>query len=148
MATRKYEQRLRADAAATRRRILDAVYEQLRRAPSEPVSVDPMGLYPLNCCCSAVDSYRLLVRYAYLPGLWVVFWYDTEGSPPPSDDLVEAHRGLLDRLCEGDRGADRPFLLGPDGRPDVRVNAFSPRVGCGLGHRSRGRSTRTRWGCG
>jgi AcrR family transcriptional regulator len=41
MATRKYEQRLRAEAAAeTRRRILDAVYERLREAPSEPVTVD------------------------------------------------------------------------------------------------------------
>jgi AcrR family transcriptional regulator len=41
MATRKYEQRLRAEAAEdTRRRILDAVYELLRAAPSESVSVD------------------------------------------------------------------------------------------------------------
>jgi AcrR family transcriptional regulator len=41
MATRKYEQRLRADAATeTRRRILDAVYQRLHEAPSEPVSID------------------------------------------------------------------------------------------------------------
>ncbi|WP_141579620.1 TetR/AcrR family transcriptional regulator [Actinomadura sp. WMMA1423] len=41
MATRKYEQRLRAEAAQeTRRRILDAVYERLREAPSEPLSID------------------------------------------------------------------------------------------------------------
>jgi AcrR family transcriptional regulator len=41
MATRRYEQRLRAQAAEeTRRRILDAVYERLREAPSQPVSVD------------------------------------------------------------------------------------------------------------
>jgi AcrR family transcriptional regulator len=41
MATRKYEQRLRADAAAqTRCRILDAVYQWLREAPSEPASID------------------------------------------------------------------------------------------------------------
>jgi AcrR family transcriptional regulator len=41
MATRKYEQRLRAEAAEERRRrILDAVYERLRSAPSEPVSVE------------------------------------------------------------------------------------------------------------
>lgn len=44
MATRKYEQRLRADAAEeTRRSILDAVYEQLRRAPSTPVSVEQIA---------------------------------------------------------------------------------------------------------
>jgi AcrR family transcriptional regulator len=41
VATRKYEQRLRAEAAErTRRRILDAVYDRLREAPSEPVSID------------------------------------------------------------------------------------------------------------
>jgi AcrR family transcriptional regulator len=41
MATRKYEQRLRADAAdETRRRILDAVYQRLREAPTEPVSIE------------------------------------------------------------------------------------------------------------
>jgi AcrR family transcriptional regulator len=44
MATRKYEQRLRAEAAEeTRRRILDAVYERLREAPSEPVSIDQVA---------------------------------------------------------------------------------------------------------
>ena len=41
MATRPYEQRQRAEAAEqTRRRILDAVIERLRKAPAEPVSVD------------------------------------------------------------------------------------------------------------
>jgi AcrR family transcriptional regulator len=41
MATRRYEQRLRAQAAeATRRRVLDAVYDQLRETPARPVSVD------------------------------------------------------------------------------------------------------------
>jgi len=44
MATRKYEQRLRAEAAEeTRRRILDAVYERLREAPSEQVSLDKVA---------------------------------------------------------------------------------------------------------
>jgi AcrR family transcriptional regulator len=41
---RKYEQRLRAEAAEeTKRRILDAVYERLRAAPAEPVSVDKVA---------------------------------------------------------------------------------------------------------
>src|SRR5829696_5842576 len=41
MAIRRYEQRLRAEAAEqTRRRILDAVYERLRVAPTEPVALD------------------------------------------------------------------------------------------------------------
>jgi AcrR family transcriptional regulator len=41
VGTRRYEQRLRAEAAEeTRRRILDAVYARLREAPSQPVSVE------------------------------------------------------------------------------------------------------------
>jgi AcrR family transcriptional regulator len=41
VTTRRYEQRLRAQSAdETRRRILDAVYDGLRDAPSRPVSVD------------------------------------------------------------------------------------------------------------
>jgi AcrR family transcriptional regulator len=44
VAARKYEQRLRAEAAEeTRRRILDALYERLREAPSEPVSVEEIA---------------------------------------------------------------------------------------------------------
>ena len=44
MGTRKYEQRLRADSAEqTRRTVLDAVYEQLRIAPSRPVSVEQVA---------------------------------------------------------------------------------------------------------
>jgi AcrR family transcriptional regulator len=45
MATRRYEKRLRAQTAEeTRRRILDAVYDQLREAPAQPVSVDRVAL--------------------------------------------------------------------------------------------------------
>ena len=41
MAPRRYDQRLRAESAdATRRRILDAVAEQLRETPTVPVSLD------------------------------------------------------------------------------------------------------------
>ena len=44
MATRRYEQRLRAESAeATRTRILDAVYERLRAAPTRPVSVEEIA---------------------------------------------------------------------------------------------------------
>jgi integrase len=53
-----------------------------------------------------------------------VFWYPTGATPFPHDDLVQVHRGLLDRAREEDGGAGQPFLLGPDGRPDLRVNAF------------------------
>jgi AcrR family transcriptional regulator len=44
VATRRYEQRLRAEEAErTRRRILDALYERLREAPAEPVSADQIA---------------------------------------------------------------------------------------------------------
>jgi AcrR family transcriptional regulator len=44
MAARKYEQRLRAETSeATRRRILDALEEQLRAAPTQPVSLDEVA---------------------------------------------------------------------------------------------------------
>jgi AcrR family transcriptional regulator len=44
MATRRYEQRQRAETAErTRRRILDAVIERLRRAPAEPISIDQIA---------------------------------------------------------------------------------------------------------
>jgi AcrR family transcriptional regulator len=44
MTTRRYEQRARAAAAEeTRRRILDAMRERLRAAPSEPVSVEKVA---------------------------------------------------------------------------------------------------------
>ena len=44
MAPRRYEQRLRAEASdATRRRILDALEQRLREAPTRPVSVEEIA---------------------------------------------------------------------------------------------------------
>lgn len=44
MATRKYEQRLRAESAQeTRRRILDALCQRLCSAPAEPVSIEEVA---------------------------------------------------------------------------------------------------------
>lgn len=44
VASRKYEQRLRAESTeATRRRILDALEQRLREAPTEPVSLDDVA---------------------------------------------------------------------------------------------------------
>lgn len=41
---RRYEQRLRAESAEeTRRRILDAVYDRLRAAPTQPLSLDAVA---------------------------------------------------------------------------------------------------------
>jgi AcrR family transcriptional regulator len=44
VTTRNYQQRRRAEAAEeTRRRILDAVYEQLRGAPAQPINIDQIA---------------------------------------------------------------------------------------------------------
>ena len=44
MAKRAYTQRVRAETAEeTRQRILDTLYERLREAPAEPISVDEVG---------------------------------------------------------------------------------------------------------
>lgn len=44
VTTRKYQQHRRAKAAEeTRRRVLDAVYEQLRSAPAEPINIDQIA---------------------------------------------------------------------------------------------------------
>jgi AcrR family transcriptional regulator len=44
MSPRRYDQRLRAEAAEeTRRRVLDALYERLQAGPSRPVSVDEIA---------------------------------------------------------------------------------------------------------
>ena len=44
MATRKYQQRLRAEAASqTRQRILEALADRLRAAPTEPLSLDKIA---------------------------------------------------------------------------------------------------------
>jgi AcrR family transcriptional regulator len=44
VTTRNYQQRRRAEAAGeTRRRILDAVYEQLRGAPAQPINIDQIA---------------------------------------------------------------------------------------------------------
>jgi AcrR family transcriptional regulator len=44
VSTRRYEQRVRAEEAEkTRQRIIDAVFERLRAAPSEPVSVEKIA---------------------------------------------------------------------------------------------------------
>ena len=81
--TRKYEQRLRAEAAEeTRRRILDTVYDRLRQAPTEPVSVDEVAR------TAGVARSTVYVIYGSRAGL-----FDALGA-----DLLL--RGGFDRLLE------------------------------------------------
>ncbi|MCW6005375.1 hypothetical protein K1W54_12395 [Micromonospora sp. CPCC 205371] len=64
------------------------------------------------------------MRDAYVPGRWIVFRYDLETPWAPSDELTQRHGGLIERARLNGRRHGQPFMLGPDGRPAVRVNAF------------------------
>jgi AcrR family transcriptional regulator len=89
MAKRRYEQRLRAEAAEeTRRRILDAVYERLREAPSEPVSVDRIARM------AGVARSTVYLVFGSRAGL-----FDAVG-----DDLLrqDAYRRLVDAAAHAD----------------------------------------------
>ena len=62
------------------------------------------------------------------PAGWRVFFVDLAQRPVLSDPLVARFAGKLpDLLRSHDRVAGQPFLLGPSGRPDVRVNTFFSR---------------------
>ena len=95
MTARKYEQRLRAQAAEeTQRRILDAVYARLREAPAEPVSLDQVARI------AGVARSTVYLIFGSRAGL-----FDAFGA-----DLLQ--RGGFDRLLEA--AAD------PDAREGVR----------------------------
>jgi AcrR family transcriptional regulator len=95
VATRRYEQRIRAETAEqTRRRILDAVYERLREAPSEPVSVDRVARM------AGVARSTVYLIFGSRGGL-----FDALGA-----DLLE--RGGFDRLMEA--------VAHPDAREGLR----------------------------
>src|SRR5215212_6658059 len=95
MATRRYEQRLRAQTAEeTRRRLLDALYEHLRGAPTVPVSVDRIAR------TAGVARSTVYVIFGSRAGLFDAF----------AADLLE--RGGFDRVLEA--------IADPDPRVTVR----------------------------
>jgi AcrR family transcriptional regulator len=89
MATRRYEQRLRALAAdETRRHVLDAVYDQLREAPAKPVSVDRIAR------AAGVARSTIYVIFGSRAGLFDAF----------AADLLErgGFQGVLDAIADPD----------------------------------------------
>jgi AcrR family transcriptional regulator len=89
MATRRYEQRLRAQSAEeTRRRVLDAVYDQLRAAPAERVSVERVAR------AAGVARSTVYVIFGSRAGLFDAF----------GDDLLErgGFQGVLDAIADPD----------------------------------------------
>ncbi|GAA3101154.1 AcrR family transcriptional regulator [Kribbella aluminosa] len=82
MAGRKYEQRMRADAAEqTRRDVLDALYQRLREAPTEPVSVERIA------AMAGVSRSTVYLVFGSRAGLFNAL----------GDDL--RHRGGFDRVA-------------------------------------------------
>jgi AcrR family transcriptional regulator len=89
VATRRYEQRLRAQTAAeTRRRVLDAVRDALRQAPARPVSVDAVAR------AAGVARSTVYVIFGSRAGL-----FDALG-----EDLLErgGFQGVLDAIAHPD----------------------------------------------
>ncbi|MGI8680437.1 MAG: site-specific integrase [Jatrophihabitans sp.] len=64
------------------------------------------------------------MRTAYVPSRWLVFRYDLEWPPPSAEKDRLLVQATLADLADRGRRQDQPFLIGPDGRPDQRVNAF------------------------
>ena len=66
------------------------------------------------------------MRTNYVPGRGLVLRYDLE-RPAPITSTIErlsVRPGVLADLADRGRRHDQPFLIGPGGRPDLRVNAF------------------------
>lgn len=65
------------------------------------------------------------MRTSYRPGQWIVFRYDLERLyAPGTDPAVAVPTELLTQLGSRGRLDEQPFLIGPAGRPDARINRF------------------------
>lgn len=110
MATRKYQQRLRAETAEdTRRRILDAVYQRLRKAPTEPLSLDQVaGLARVaRSTIYLVFGSRAGLLDAFADDLWA-----RSGLPELTDAV--AHPDVREHLRGGIAAASRMFAAERD----------------------------------
>lgn len=110
MATRRYEQALRADQAAeTRRRILDAVAAQLRAAPTQPVSLDQVARR------AQVSRSTIYVVFGSRSGLFDAFAADL-WARTGLDELTRAVASpdARDHLSGGLRAASRMYAGDPD----------------------------------
>lgn len=110
VATRRYEQRLRAQSAEeTRRRILDAVEQHFRSAPSEPVRVDAVAR------TAGVARSTIYVVFGSRAGLFDSFARDLF-ERAGRDRLIEAtsHPDAREHLRGGIRAGAEMFAANRD----------------------------------
>lgn len=143
MPTRQYNQKLRAESAAeTRRRILDAVAERMRTAPTEPVSIDQVARL------AKVARSTIYVVFDSRVGLFEAFAEDLFARTGMADisqavrsaDALEHLRGAMRAACRmfaGDldvwRVLNAMARLDPDAVGQVIDRAENDRRR-GLGH--------------
>jgi AcrR family transcriptional regulator len=110
MATRRYEQRQRADAAEqTRRRILDAVYQRLGAAPSEPISLDQVAR------AAGVSRSTIYLIFGSRAGLFDALAADLLDRGGFDSVLrAVAHPDAREHLRGGIRGNTRTFAAARD----------------------------------
>jgi len=110
MATRKYQQGLRADQAAqTRRRILDAVAAQMREAPTQPISLDTVAQL------AQVSRSSIYVIFGSRAGLFDAFTADLwERTGIAGLTSAVASPDARDHLRNGLRAASRMYASDRD----------------------------------
>jgi AcrR family transcriptional regulator len=108
--TRKYDQKLRADQAAqTRRRILDAVADSVREAPTEPVSLDKVA------AAAGVARSTIYVVFGSKAGLFDAFTTDLwEGSGLAELQAAVADPDVRRHLRDGIRAGCRMMATDRD----------------------------------
>ena len=102
MATRKYAQRVRAESAEeTRRRILDAVSQRLKEAPTEPVSLDHVARIArvARSTIYLVFGSRAGLFDAFAEDLWARTGVAHITEAVASPDVREHLRGGLAAAC-------------------------------------------------
>ncbi len=102
MPTREYKQRLRAESAAeTRQRILDAVAERMRTAPTEPVSIDQVARLAKvsRSTIYVVFDSRAGLFEAFAEDLWERTGLADLSKATKSADALEHLRGAMRAAC-------------------------------------------------
>jgi AcrR family transcriptional regulator len=110
MAPRRYEQTLRAEnAEETRRRILDAVYQRLREAPTEPLSLDQVARVARVARSTIYTAFgsRSGLLDAFAEDLWA-----RSGLPALTEAV--AHTDVREHLRGGFAAASRMFAAERD----------------------------------